>query len=353
MGKNKLISFITITCYMMCLPAKVFAEGGRGYQEEGIQGIGLTDAVLFFIVVAAATYLFWIRPSKNKAARAIGSGIVQDLLYYKEIASDGLVILPDGRYRRMVEVFPTNLMLKTPEEQANCWLEFRNTVDTLSVDWTMIVQSRIMRMGDYLDERMQEAEELKARYPLLYMYQKQVIEEMRNEYEEKEKRERRYFIILKMDTGDMLQNENGFAVENAAVRALFSGVGFNRKKPHEDDLKGIATGELENAVSLLAVGLYRSGVSVRLLDKKGILDYLNNTLCHDIAAVQNIDLMDRTGVLNTVPASLTVDMFLTREALKMVDERELKSTEMDVDDVASEDKIHMEGKGPFYEGNQV
>jgi len=130
------------------------------------------------------------------------------------------------------------------------------------------------------------------------------------------------FLILKIDAEDLLHKDSGFAVDNAALEALFSNAGLNRKKYTEDELKNIAVSELDDAVSLLAAGLYRSGVSVRLLDKKGVLDYLNNTLCRELAPVQNIDLMDRAGVFSTVPASVSVDLFLTKEVLEEMAVRE-------------------------------
>lgn len=308
--------FTTILLSLSAVPITAYAADKPQEIPSANIGGGLFENLLLILMAAVVIYIFFIRPGRTVSKKALMSKTVQALLFYKEITPDGLIVLPDGKFRRMVEVYPTNLVLKSPDEQANCWVEYRNSIDTLSVDWTKIIQSRIMRISDYLDEQMQEAEKLKGKYPLLYEHEKQIIGELRSEYEEKEKRERRYYIILKIDAEDFLEADSSFGVDNAAAGALFSTLGFNKKKYSDEELRNVATSELENAAALLAAGLYRSGVVVRLLNKKDILDYLNNTLCRELAPVQNVDLMDRAGVFHFAPASVTVDLFLSKEVVE-------------------------------------
>lgn len=339
--KVKLLFGAIIMSFSFSLRA--YAAGKSLEVSSSNIGRGLFENLLLILLAAVVIYVFFIRPGRTVTKKALMSKTVQELLFYKEITPDGLIVLPDGKYRRMVEVYPTNLVLKSSDEQANCWVEYRNTIDTLSVDWTKIIQSRIMRISDYLDEQMQEAEKLKGKYPLLYEHEKQVISELRNEYEEKEKRERRYYVILKIDAEDFLEADSSFGVDNAAVGALFSTLGFNKKKYSDEELRNVATSELENAAALLAAGLYRSGVVVRLLNKKDILDYLNNTLCRELAPVQNIDLMDRAGVFHFSPASVTVDLFLSKEAVRQAVEQENMNGSGEKE-FFYEDEIKEEGK---------
>lgn len=341
-NKTKLV-FTTVMLCFSTVPLAAYASVKSKEIPPASTGGGLFENLLLILMAAIVIYVFFIRPGRTEAKKAMMSENAQELLFYKEITPDGLIVLPDGKYRRMIEVYPTNLVLKSPDEQANCWVEYRNTIDTLTVDWTKIVQSRIMRISDYLDEQIQEAEKLKGKYPLLYEYEKQIIGEIRSEYEEKEKRERRYYIILKIDAEDFLEADSSFGVDNAAVGALFSTIGFNKKKYSDEELRNVAASELENAAALLATGLYRSGVAIRLLNKKDILDYLNNTLCRELAPVQNIELMDRAGVFHFVPASVTVDLFLSKEAMRQAIEQENLAA-LNEKAFFYEDEIKEEGK---------
>ena len=161
-------AFITVLLSLYKAPAVAYTSDKPKVIPPAGMGAGVIENLLLILMVAFVVYVFFIKPGRTVSKKAMMSKTVQELLFYKEITSDGLIVLSDGKYRRMVKVYPTNLVLKSPDEQANCWVEYRNTIDTLSVDWTKIIQSRIICISDYLDEQMQEAEKLKGKYPLLY-----------------------------------------------------------------------------------------------------------------------------------------------------------------------------------------
>ena len=112
------------------------------------------------------------------------------MLYYDEIEDDGLIILPGNKYRRMLEITPTNISIKSPAEQAAAWEEYRNTIDNISVDWTQIVQTRIVRFKDYVEEQTKRNDELKTKHPVLYDHLNNVLNQMISEYEEQASRKK-------------------------------------------------------------------------------------------------------------------------------------------------------------------
>ena len=259
-------------------------------------------------------YIYIAKDKSKSYKNTLKSSSVQDLISYKSITSDGLITLDNNKYRIMVEVFPTNIVIKAPSEQAAVWEEYRNTVQSINVDWTKIIQTRIMQISEHLDKLKEDCNVIKSKYPKLYAYGNETISTLQSEYEEKGKRDRKYFIMLKIDAEDFKAQDNNLAITNEALGALMSGMSTN--KYSEEELKTVAINELNNALNLLISGLFKAGIIARPMDKKQVLDYINNTLNRDLANIQSIDAMDKAGVFCLTPTSLSVDLFISKAVLE-------------------------------------
>ena len=75
----------------------------------------------------------------------------QDLLRYKSISPDGIIELPDGLYRLVLEVEPINIALMNDAEQEAAWTTFREMINILTVNFYFCVQSRHMDLKEYMD----------------------------------------------------------------------------------------------------------------------------------------------------------------------------------------------------------
>ncbi|KXG73718.1 hypothetical protein [Thermotalea metallivorans] len=221
----------------------------------------------------------------------------------------------------MLEVIPTSLGLKNVNEQAIVWEEYRNTIDSINVDWSKIIQTRLMNISEHIEEQRRYIEELKEKHPKFYDFAKQTIDNLQNEYQEKGKRDRKYFIILKIDAEEYHALESNFNVDNPFVGAVASNIGKSNKL-NDDELYNLAITELDNAQNLLIAGLQRCGIIARPCNKLEVLDYINNTINRDLAQIQSIDLMNKAGVFNFVPVSQTVDLFLAKEIILDVMKKE-------------------------------
>ncbi len=286
-------------------------------QQQKDEGLFSLENIFLVIVCGLAIYFFYIKPSKTKAKKAIEGKNTQDLLYYDEIEADGLILLPNNKYRRMLEITPTNISIKSPAEQAATWEEYRNTIDNISVDWTQIVQTRIVRFKDYVEEQTKRNNELKTKHPALYEHLNLVLSQMISEYEEHERRERKYFIILKVDAEDLLKGNDTLSSDNG-IMSMFTKSVSSSKKYDDKELRNIAESELNNAIVMISNGLTRAGIGVKVLYKYGVLDYLNHTYNRDLAYVQDVqETIEKQGVLSPIKKSTTVDDFINELKLDM------------------------------------
>lgn len=319
--KVKRSMYICILVIILTINVSAFAEelsvdtaGQSGYLSEiqNQKSGGALENILLIAFCVFIIYFLYIKPSKTKSKRAIDGKNTQDLLYYDEIEDDGLIILPDNRYRRMLEISPTNISIKSPNEQATIWEEYRNTIDNISVNWTQVVQTRIVRFKDYVDIQTKRNNELKSKfpqYPKLYQHQNLILEQMINEYEKNEHRERKYFIILKVDADELMNADSSLSSSNGFMSMLTKTFSTKKKNKYDDkDLRTISESELNNAAVLIKNGLIKTGIGAQVLNKYGIYDYLNHTYNRDLAYVQDVEEAIRDyGVLSPVKKSTTVD----------------------------------------------
>jgi len=319
---KKVYGKLLLTLSLTLMNIHTFAEGSSYIEQvkekSSNQSLFSFENIILALIAGLVIYMFYIKPGKTKSKKAIEGKTTQDLIYYKEIEPDGLVVLPDNKYRRMLEITPINISIKSPAEQAVAWEEYRNTIDSVSVDWTQIIQTRILRFKDFVDEQQKRNLDIKQKHQKLYEHLNQVLSEMVTEYEEHERRERKYFIILKVDAEENMEGSSSLSSENAVMSAFTKNMGGGKKKFDEKELRNIAEAELNNAAVIIANGLSRAGIGTKMLNKYGVLDYFNHTYNRDMAYVQDVEETIAQGVLSQVKTSTTVEDFIKELQLDLV-----------------------------------
>jgi hypothetical protein len=254
---------------------------------------------LLYLLAAGAVFLL-LRPSKKKET-------AQDLLELKEVYPDGLIELPGGKFRLVVEIEPVNLALRSFQEQAAVWAGLRGMVNSLSVPCTFLVQARHLDLRDYLDDYRRRAEDCP---PHIRDYALSLADWLAKEAEGKHLRDRRFYAVLKMDAASAgveggVQTDN--PVVNEATR-LLSGIGKSKLPP--DELRRLARDSLFEAAAVIIGSLGGLEIGARVLDRREALEMLYATFNRDLAPFASFADADRDGAFSLFPASATPGIIL-------------------------------------------
>lgn len=263
-------------------------------------------------ILGGFTYVFMIQPKKKTEhyRKALKSDKLEDLMYYEKIREDGLVILPNNRFRIMVEVIPKNLGLESKEEQALSWQGYGNMHDSIECEKTEITQTRQINLNDYFASVKAEAEKIRAYYPELANQGIRTVQEMAKNYEDSVRRERRQFIMFKIDEDDIsIKEASGVQTEIDSLNAL-TGRSGKKLNLSQEEILDLTEKEFQKSIDMVKMYLSKQNLTVYKLNKIGILDYLNNTINRDMAVVQSVENMNKGGVLNISPVSRTREMYL-------------------------------------------
>lgn len=282
--------------------------------------------ILLIAITGTIVYIFFIKPNqneRNKEKKLNKSNDIKNLLDYKTIHKDGLMEFDNHTYKRMVQIFPTNITLKSSNEEINIWEEFRNVINSISIPWRLIIQTKILQIQDHIEEIEETAtiKNLANSNPALNSYLKETVNNLKQEYQDSGRRDSGFYILFEINPNEFLDNENSLAIDSELGSALSS---YLPKKQENDieEIENLAINELENAINLLMAGLNRIEIQTKILDKVGVLDYINTTLNKDLSVIQSIEQMQKMGVMNSLPKSLTVDYFLSKQALIELEQRE-------------------------------
>ncbi|MHB1418651.1 MAG: hypothetical protein ACYCX4_03550 [Bacillota bacterium] len=251
------------------------------------------------VLIAAAVILLIWRPKQQKANKRPTS--VQELFNFKNISPEGIVELPGSKFRLVLEVQPVNMALKSPGEQQAIWLSYRNLLNSLSLPATFLVQTRFMDLNDYIAEL--KILNKRAATQELSDYGNHQVEALQGKVETKNIRDKRYYIILRIDTSDMASIESGVVLGNQFVNQLLTGI--KKQSLSEDDARDLAHQEMENMAGVVVSGLSNLGAEARVLNKSGALEMIYATFNRDMASTARFVDADSAGVLNLSPYSLT------------------------------------------------
>lgn len=257
------------------------------------------EYLLYLLGLGAAAYL--LRPQK-KAETA------QELLDFRDISPDGIIELPDFKFRLVIEAEPANLSLRSLQEQAAAWLNLRSMLNSINIPHTYLVQTRYLNIKDYLQEYKRQSERMPEH---IAAYAAELTDWLASEAADKNLRDRRHFIILKFDAAEN-SVAGGVRVENELVDRVLSGAGKiagNRLPP--DEMHRLARNELTEAVAVICGTLNGMEIPSYVLDRRGVLDMLYQTLNRDLAPFARLKDADAYNSFSLFPHSKTPDIVIT------------------------------------------
>lgn len=261
----------------------------------------MTD-LIFFAVVAAGLYFLTFGMKKKKKLTSS-----QDLLYYREIYPDGIVELPGLRFRLVIEVESVNESLKSFKERQHLWLGFRNLIQTINIPCTFKVETRFLDLRDYL-AGIKKCSDRKP--PLLRDYGYELFQWLEKKSENKQNRDRRCYIILKIDAVSR-GIESGVKTANPLLNGVLSSLsGLQKSGVPEGELRKMAMDELRVMGGVTVSALEGLDIVSRQLDRKDVLDMVYGTFNRDLSPYCRISDGHREDMFSLFMTSHTPEIFL-------------------------------------------
>lgn len=244
-------------------------------------------------VVAAVVLLLLAGGRKERPPRT-----TQEFISYKSLSRDGIIELPDQRFRLVIEVQPINLALKSPEEKQAIWLGFRQMIDSLTLNVLFLVQTRYMDMREYLKQLAQAIESVST--PELQDYGAYLVRDLAGRTEKKI-RDRRHYVIVKydQDNGNNLGLETNSQVMNGALARM------SQKTVSDATAREMARQELENTALIIQSALANLGILSARLNRAGVMEMLYATFNRDMAPVMRVADADAQEMFSLVQHSKT------------------------------------------------
>ncbi|GBF35471.1 hypothetical protein DCCM_4600 [Desulfocucumis palustris] len=231
------------------------------------------------VAALAAALFILFNKKKEKGEKPVTT--TQELIRYKNISPGGAVELPNHQYRMVIEVEPVNMALKSHSEQESLWLGFRDLVNALTIPATFLVQSRHLDFKDYIAELQKEIG--KAPTPELQEYGRILCNEL-GEKTEKNVRDRRHYIILKIDALAVSSIDSGIKLDNEAINALLSDLKPKRGGHMSDkEISALAVQELDNLAGVIQGCLSGMEIPNIRLGRDGVIDLIYSTFNRDLS----------------------------------------------------------------------
>lgn len=259
--------------------------------------MALTDILMLAAGAGGVYYLF--RPQK-KAETA------QDLFDYKEITPEGVIELPGDKFRLVLEVEPINMALRSVAEQATIWLGFKNLVNALTFPTSFLLQTRYLNLKDYL-EWLRSINQNST--DIIKKLVEDHIEYLQKETEGKYLRDRRYFIVLKIDAASA-GVESGVQIDNPILDTVVKSIPKWKPKLASPENGKNAVDDLVEAASIIRSSLEAIGIHSAMLNKKAVLELLYQTFNRDMAPVALLDDVQSQNMMSLFMESKTPDMVL-------------------------------------------
>lgn len=261
----------------------------------------MTDLVFFAAVAAGLYFLFFGLKRERKTSTG------QDLLNYREIYADGIIELPGLRFRLVIEVEPVNESLKSFKERQSLWLGFRSLVQTVNIPFTLKIETRFLDLREYLDS-IKRCSDRKT--SLLQDYGYELYQWLEKRSENKQNRDRRCYIILKIDSVSK-GIESGVKTGNPYLnKAISSLSGLQRSGIPEKELRKMAVDELRVMCGVVISALEGMDIISRQLNKQEVLDMIYSTFNRDLAPYCRITDADREEMFSLFMTSKTPEIFL-------------------------------------------
>jgi hypothetical protein len=273
----------------------------------------MADLVFFALVAAGLYYLFF----GMKKVKKINT--CQDMIDYREIYPDGIIELPQLRFRLVIEVEPVNESLKSFRERQGLWLGFRNLVQTINIPYTLKIETRFLDLREYL-RVLKDCSDRKT--PLLREYGYDLSQWLESKSENRQNRDRRCYIILKIDSVSK-GIESGVKTGNPLLNNAISSLsGLQKSGLPESELRKIALDELRIMSGVVRSALEGMDIVSRQLNMQGVLDMIYSTFNRDLAPFCPIADADREGVFSLFMTSKTPEIFLEGINYDLLEEEE-------------------------------
>ncbi|MFZ5648963.1 MAG: hypothetical protein ACOY30_15235 [Bacillota bacterium] len=261
----------------------------------------MADFVFFSVVIACLYFLLFGLKKEKKAVTC------QDLLDYRDIYQDGVIELPGLRFRLVIEVEPVNESLKSLKERQSLWLGFRNLVQTINIPYTLKIETRFLDLREYLDS-IRECSNKKP--PLLREYGYELYHWLDKKSENKQNRDRRCYIILKVDSASN-GIESGVKTGNPFLNnALSSLTALQKSSVPEREIRRMTVDEIRVMGGMVVSALEGMDIISRQLNKKEVLDMIYSTFNRDLAPHCRITEADRGEMFSLFMVSKTPEVFL-------------------------------------------
>lgn len=264
------------------------------------------DLLLLSAGAGAVYYLF--KPQKKTDS-------AQELLDFNDIDPSGIIELPGNKYRLVIEVEPINMNLRSIQEQAAIWLGFRNMVNALTIPVTFLIQTRYLNLKNYFDglQRLNANRPEKIRNLAM-----EHIKHLKQKTEGKHLRDRRYFIILKVDAASQ-GIESGIQIENQLIDTIVKAIpNPNRQNISPEVARKAATDDLFEMASIIMSSLEAVEIRSMMLNKKQVLEMMYQTFNRDLAPFKSLEDADSMGMFSLFVESRTpeefVDQFLESDS---------------------------------------
>ena len=256
--------------------------------------------IFMFFCLIGISYLLFFTSKKASSPKTI-----QDLLSYKEIHPDGMIELDNMRYRMVLEFVPVNALLRSPAEKEQMWVTARHYLNSLKLPVSIIVQSRLLDIRNYLEDYERQALSLDEH---LQAYTSRLVGHLAALATQKSIKDRRYYMVLKANVGDMEDAESSIEFDSDMANMLGNKAGISKLKKgkaNEEEIRTAAYQELDNQATVI-IGILRSaGLRIKKLEKIECEEMIHTTLNRDLSAVVQYKEMYKAGVFNTQMKTLT------------------------------------------------
>ena len=190
-------------------------------------------------------------------------GATQSFVQFDHI-KHGVVVLKNGDLRAILEVFAMNFGLKSVEEQEAIVYAYQNFLNSLDFDLQILVHSRRMDIGPYLDELSNNANSQES--PLMKSQIEEYVEFVRSFVEDSNIMAKRFFCVIPFS---MVQG----AKESGGITSAFSSLLGSKSsvvKVSDEHFKTART-QLMQRIEFVTRSLEQVGLKARMLDTEELL----------------------------------------------------------------------------------
>lgn len=160
-------------------------------------------------------------PLQNDKSESRNLSIAQDFLPFEDIRN-GMIILPDHKYRAVVECSSLNYDLKTEGEREQIELSFQQFINSLSFPITIFLQTKEIDNSGRIESLRSDVKKTLVEFPNMQTYAEQFIKDMENLNIRigNNQQKKRYIIVSYDEAGDLEQLSDGEKAAYASKELL-------------------------------------------------------------------------------------------------------------------------------------